>query len=153
MPFEFKMMVQPDSIDGSPLFASGRDWRNNACVESYGSFYAYVEGYRLAADLIVQSVMDGGRSQDLLVYPAAFLYRQYLELSLKDMIQSGRQLVDAGDDSPHGHRLNYLWQEVKRVFGCVDGLSPIPDVALIDRIIAEFDALDPGSTAFRYPLN
>ena len=64
-----------------PLFISKAqpdpDWYLNACLHIGEGWDAYAEGYKNAGDVLVQHVIDYSRDQDFLVYPIAFLYRQY----------------------------------------------------------------------------
>ncbi|MGU3906767.1 hypothetical protein ACVZDL_23390 (plasmid) [Escherichia coli] len=58
------------------LLASDSDWHNNACLNympDHGT--AYTEGYRRAADILINHIDESGRDQDFLVYPVLFLYR------------------------------------------------------------------------------
>jgi hypothetical protein len=48
--------------------------------------YAYSEGYRRGARILVQYVVDHAMDQDFLVYPIIFLYRHHVELVLKDIL-------------------------------------------------------------------
>ncbi|GJH64862.1 hypothetical protein [Escherichia coli] len=60
------------------LLASDSDWHNNACLNympDHGT--AYTEGYRRAADILINHIDESGRDQDFLVYPVLFLYRHH----------------------------------------------------------------------------
>jgi hypothetical protein len=79
---------------GDILFDAGSDWWHNACVGwSRDQWMGYAEGYKLAADLLVQHVVDTRSKQDFLVYPIVFLYRQALEVALKHLLLQGFQLL------------------------------------------------------------
>ncbi|MCZ5484310.1 hypothetical protein O5584_24240 [Escherichia coli] len=73
---------------------------------------AYTEGYRRAADILINHIDESGRDQDFLVYPVLFLYRHHLELLIKQII--GLALALAEDPDKHqykkdDHNLNNLW--------------------------------------------
>lgn len=95
------------------LLASDSDWHNNACLNympDHGT--AYTEGYRRAADILINHIDESGRDQDFLVYPVLFLYRHHLELLIKQII--GLALALAEDPDKHqykkdDHNLNNLW--------------------------------------------
>ena len=70
-----------------------RDWKNNACLRD-GDEYAYREGYRRGAQLLVQAVGESARDQDFLVYPIVFLYRHHIELVLKRVIKQAPYLIE-----------------------------------------------------------
>ena len=71
-----------------PLFSRAEDWQNNACISAFcGSEFAYAEGYRLAANALVEHTGGTSRDLDFLIYPTVFLYRHHLELVLKQVIE------------------------------------------------------------------
>ena len=75
------------SENSARFFTSDQDIFHNAYLKrACGSWYAYADGYRRAADIInknCQTFYD----RNTLVYPMIFLYRQYIELALKDIIR------------------------------------------------------------------
>ena len=136
-----------------PVFASADDWQNNACISQYsGKEVAYLEGYRLAADTLVDHVKETGRSQDYLVYPIVFLYRHYFELLLKLIIADGRELLDNKRGFPTHHRLIDLWNEAKGLTRRTWKTHDPPEMGEVDHVIAEFVKLDPEGESFRYPV-
>ena len=103
--------------------------------------------------MLVNKVENRSSGHDVLVYPILFLYRQYLELYLKLSIRTVRTFLDEGREMPTGHRIELLW-------GQLDGLyrRAFPDESTdaldqTGRLIREFAAVDPQSTAFRYPVD
>lgn len=98
----------PDSRD--TLFTSAEDWWNNACLNYFPSGWSiYAIGYKDAADILVGHVDEHARRADALVYPIVFLYRQYLELALKDLIRQARNLLHDLEPCPKNHRIDELW--------------------------------------------
>ncbi len=91
---------------GDKLFAPGDDWENNACVNHLDSELAYVEGYYLGGDKLIEYVLATKRDQDFLVYPITFVYRHYLELSFKRIRRMGFRLLD-GTSTPR--RITDSW--------------------------------------------
>lgn len=143
----------------NPLFSSDDDWQNNACVNyGYASIRFYIEGYKRSADLLAQHVVETAIDQDILVYPIAFLYRQYIELQLKDVIRESRIILGDGSDFPIGHDIKSLWeiasQLMKKIIMRVDKKSgnyiTKEDFAKINEVICNFSDIDPKSLAFRY---
>ena len=137
-----------------PLFAGAKDWQNNACI----SFPAerlelYTQGYKQAADTLVETVITTTSHQDLLVYPILFLYRHYLELRLKGIISDGKRLLDDDNGFPEHHRLIDLWSIVKGVTRKVWQSNDPPEFEYIDHILSELSELDSGSMTFRYPID
>jgi hypothetical protein len=140
-----------------PLFTSKSapdpDWYLNARLHvTPENWDTYAEGYRSAADIIVQYVIDNNWYQDFLVYPIVFLYRQYLELRLKELIRVSSQLLGQKPDFPKEHDLVKLWRKVRPNIGQVwpDSMTESYLEATEDRI-KELYSIDPGSYAFRYP--
>jgi hypothetical protein len=149
--------MEPKNSNYPPLFqADFRDWKNNACLHSSASdpTYAYVEGYKRAADVLVSHVMNAGRDQDFLVYPIVFLYRQHLELRFKEIISDGSKLFP--DDETlkvkRIHSLVELWPIAKKVIQKVwSEESDCSDYEKINHFIEEITKVDGNSTTFRYP--
>lgn len=98
--------------------------------------------------------MKGVRYQDALVFPICFLYRHYIELRLKEIITSGRSFLDENDTFPQHHKIQHLWELAKTITKKVffDKKEPL-DLSIAEHVISEFSKLDPGSFAFRYPVD
>lgn len=144
------------------LFTSGEDWQSNACVSySHSPVRLYILGYKKAADILAQQVVETARDQDSLIYPIAFLYRQYIELQLKDLIKESRTLLSEGSTFPEHHKIKDLWmltsQLMRKIIIEVDKSAneyiTSEDFAFIETVISSFVEVDPESMAFRYPKN
>ena len=135
----------PGTLNASLVGREGRqDW------------FAYADGYRRAARLIAEFVLQDPSEHDLLVYPGVFLYRHYLELRLKEIVVRGRWVAElpAVDVTAYNHNLAVAWRDAKETL-----LRLFPPGALeseyykaIDVLIEQFAAIDPDSAAFRYPV-
>lgn len=140
-----------------PLFTSKAapepDWYLNACLHvTPENWDVYALGYKLAGDTLVQYVIDNDRDQDFLVYPIAFLYRQYLELRLKELILVGSRLLDQNVSIPREHNLVSLWRKARPNIEEVWPDSQTKDhLDTIEDRIKELCSIDSGSYAFRYP--
>lgn len=155
----------PDS-DSKVFTGAGADWHNRALL-GYAHIVpwsAYVIGYKEAADRLVRGIDEGQHGQDMLVFPILFLYRQYLELSIKWQIRDCQMLLAIERPkkpkgrqqrivAAQGHDLTELWsylqQLLKRVYPGLAGSV----ISEIDRIICAFAELDPIGDEARYPLN
>lgn len=140
-----------------PLFTSkaapDSDWYLNACLHvSGGNWDTYAMGYKRAGDILVQYVVDNNRDQDFLVYPIAFLYRQYLELRLKELIFVSSRLLDQDARIRKTHNLVSLWRQARPNIEAVwpDSETKGHLNAVEDRL-GELCDVDSGSYAFRYP--
>lgn len=121
-------------------------------------FYAYIEGYKTAGDALVDKAIESKKISilDTYTYPALFLYRQFLELQLKEVY------LLYSKDSPDkkttflkqaSHNLRKVWVKIKpTVQGCK--MSDTGDDTLdeIETVILEFDQFDKSSFTFRYPI-
>lgn len=164
-------MSVPWPQEGDQLFIEGDDWYHNAIVhflaDKAGELDLYILGYKEGGDRLVQSSMESRAHQDALVYPTVFLYRQYLELSLKQLIREGNRLLETPfkwglvgfPTEPWSHNLLELWDRA-----CIDLLQEISadyedlqisdqDLAIVRDLLAQFVEQDPGSYAFRYPTD
>jgi len=139
---------------GDQLFTDDEDWMNNACLGwSRDEWDAYGEGYKRAADILVLHVMETQQGQDYLVFPVVFLYRQYLEVRLKHLLRDGFRLHDISEGLPGTHRLMAVWQRCRPLIEQVWPEGPRQDLDAVQEVIEQFDRKDPGSTAFRYPVD
>ena len=80
-----------------------------------------------------------------------YLYRQYFELAIKNLILQGRQLLDIEAPFPASHNIYKLWQI------CIALLSELApgdseaELKQTERLLQELYKADPTATAFRYP--
>jgi hypothetical protein len=139
---------------GDLLFVDGDDWWHNACVGwSCEEWHGYAEGYKRAADLLVQHVADTQSNQDYLIYPIVFLYRQALEIALKHLLYKGSLLLDRDSGIPKQHRLVPVWQQCRAIIEEVWPEGPRDELDSVGEILHQFDYRDPVSTVFRYPVD
>jgi hypothetical protein len=117
------------------------------------------ESFYRASLLLMKGVAEDRLNEDTEGIAAAFLFRHYLELSLKNIVLAGRFLTQEGQNAPHkdaipawGHKLSELWKLVLR-----DAKTKMQagdwnnyDVEFVEKCIAEFDGIDPHGLAFRY---
>src|SRR5690348_16890817 len=93
----------------------GDDGRLNACVnfarDANRLNTGYVEGYRRGAVALFERILETDRDHNYLVYPIVFLWRQCIELQLKEIIALGSQ-VDGGpyEHPTKTHDVGELWQ-------------------------------------------
>ena len=137
---------------GDKLFSSDGYRRHSACLNySHVPWEAYTIGYKEAADILVQSIVERKGTPDTLVYPIVFLYRQYLELRLKDLYRDGCLLLDKKPNLKINHNLKTLWQAVRKIFEEVWPNGNMEQWEALDDLIQQFVVIDPGSFTFRYP--
>ena len=111
----------------------------------------YIHGYRRAAEALFSHVDRCERmSPDYIVFPLVFLWRHHLELALKNVIASGRELQGENPTFPAHHRLRDLWNTAK-AYVVVYGDPEAPELANVESNISEFERIDPAAIGFRYP--
>lgn len=141
-------------VSESELFSGGDDSHNNACLNEWFRDHGatYSAGYRRAAELLIEHIDTKGRDQDVLVYPVIFLYRHHVELALKRIITLCLLQIDDPDEKgPKAvHNLNSLWEGARKLVRKVDPSFPRARHRNADAVIKELNAIDSGSTAFRY---
>lgn len=119
-----------------------------------GDWDTYAMGYKTAGDVLVKYVKDNDRDQDFLVYPIAFLYRQYLELRLKELIFVSSALLSKDAKVPTTHNLDSLWKQARPNIEAVwTGSDTRCHLNRVEERLKELCDLDSGSFAFRYPQN
>jgi hypothetical protein len=148
------MSEENETLPIESIFTADDDWHCNACLNwSHDSLELFVMGYKEAADSLVARVIETGRHQDTLVFPICFLYRQYIELRLKEIIQSGKRILDEPGKFPQHHNIQKLWETATPIMNRVfpEDQEPPNIVTLASHVVAEFSNIDPASFAFRYP--
>lgn len=117
----------------------------------------YRMGYKAAADNLIEDALS---SKDILkldtfVFPVIFLYRQYIELTLKDLIIT---LADLNREEKieklkkYNHNLDILWKDFVKVTLDITGEADDAALNTVGKYIQEFHSIDKGSFSFRYPF-
>ena len=136
------------------IFSAGNP-RMNACLNfSHFVDHGYIEGYRMAGDVLVQHVENTGFDHDYLVYPIIFNFRHHFELILKRIIFDGSRLADkkVDHDKVTHHRLHKLWPMARPLMNSVDDRYPgnRNEYAEAEDILKQFWTADPESMSARY---
>ena len=145
---------------GNKLFISGgyqSEFSHIAWGDMEMQFYGYIVGYKEAADAIISEALEKGdvRTLDTYVFPACFLYRQYIELALKYLyLSNSGETKEAKIKTLKScqHNLKHIWSKVKPLI-----LADFPDddaeaIEAVEDYIHQFAAVDGNSFAFRYPI-
>lgn len=139
--------------DDKPFVEPAR-WEDIASIveDEFSRMVGMMIGYKSAADLMVERATADNWHRNTLVYPIIFNYRHFIELSLKYLIYSYGHTVGV-DSIWNSHDLDKIWKRFRDVivgYGGNDSDASSPDV---ERIIAEFAKVDPGSFSHRYPVD
>lgn len=140
---------------GDQLFSESEDHWHEACLNYlHDDWTLYADGYQHAGDLLVEQIKGKRNAQlDILVFPIVFLYRQHIELRLKEIIQDGNKLLNIHQGVPRHHKINELWNQCRKITERVHPQSPIDELDAVEKCINEFAMIDPSSQAFRYPID
>ena len=110
--------------------------------------------FKEAADVLVREAAAGHALLDQMVIPIMYLYRQYTELTLKEMIMFGREVVGKCCGYPmNEHDLKELWQEALSLLTEHYGADVPSEAGNVNSCIEDIHAHDPKSFAFRYPTD
>jgi hypothetical protein len=113
----------------------------------------YAVGYKNAADMIAARLVKLDRVTEAACLPALFLYRHYVELSLKGMLLDAGELLNQDELAPKDHSLTPLWLLLRRRIGKIQATNSEDWLDRAEVLIREFDQLDRSSFTFRYPVN
>ena len=113
--------------------------------------YHLTEGYKLAADLLVEQTELEVWSRKKLVYPIVFCYRHFLELTLKAMLAEYGSLGNLPRKNRSHHKLEDLWKDFRTLLRNLNSDHPEMGTDAVEHCIAEFAKIDPFSETFRYP--
>jgi hypothetical protein len=113
----------------------------------------YIAGYKDAADILVDKIINDRSVRDILALPAIFLYRHCIELSLKLIIRYGYELYDINKDYEAIHALEKLWKDCRVIIKRGWVKEPIYDEILSATgiIINDLSKIDYSSYELRYP--
>lgn len=92
--------------------------------------------------------------RDDIFFPIAYLYRQALELKLKNLVRLGTCAYDIGAANSkevlRGHKLIPLWQAFKLILAQHCPGEDAAMLAAVENVVTEFQEADPRGDAFRY---
>lgn len=148
-PNEYKKLI----VDGGDYYEFAHFGWGDLEMQTGG----YCIGYKNAADALIEDAISSKDNfkLDTFVFPALFLYRQYIELTLKGLIISLSELEKEEKIKKfesYNHDLIKLWEDFVKI--CSDLLNDKSDPvqSVIEKYIHEFSKIDKRSFAFRYPF-
>jgi len=113
------------------------------------------EGYYEASLFLIKGIAKGEFNEDMEGVVAVFVFRHYLELSLKRIIVEGRWLKTVDENARkedvrelnRTHALGGLWEKVLS-----DAMPKIPgdETDFVQKCVLEFDRVDRNGETFRY---
>lgn len=122
-------------------------------------FYGYIKGYKDSADKLVDFALVSKRISilDTFIFPILFLYRQFIELSLKSLYleYSDKQMADKIlTIKQAGHNLASMWNKLKpTLLDASDAQGERELIKSVESYIMQYHNYDKSSFKFRYPID
>lgn len=113
------------------------------------------EGYRLSAVSLYREIKKNEwMNKQYLSSAMIFSFRQFLEVRLKELIYIGKRELFEDPQFKATHSLEDLFQTyVKEVLPKADPSFNKEMVSIVNKLIHEFNFIDPKSMSFRYPVD
>ena len=113
------------------------------------------EGYRLSAVSLYQEIKKNEWiNKQYLSSAMIFSFRQFLEVRLKELIYIGKRELFEDPQFKATHSLEDLFQTyTKEVLPKADPSFDKEMVSIVNKLIHEFNFIDPKSMSFRYPVD
>ena len=139
---------------GDKPFVVGDDPFDNANIadDGFTRLVLMKDGYKRAADIMVEASAQDRPTRDILVFPIIFNYRQFLELSLKYQLATFGPAVGI-EPNWKSHDLAKLWGEFLAMLERYGTEDPDKADPVVGEILLEFAKIDPGSYSYRYPVD
>lgn len=120
-------------------------------------FGRYCKGYKESADRLIDDAIASKEIArlDTVVFPAFFLYRQFIELSLKQTIvvfSPGTWSERIATLKELNHDLVAMWKKFIKVLPEVKNGYKKTTLEVVGKYIQEFSKIDKYSFSFRYPI-
>jgi hypothetical protein len=115
-------------------------------------FYTYIKGYKECADFLVDKIED----KDIMVFPICFLYRNLLELLIKNILINYSSLTTIEIKKAlnnKNHKLISLWNLIEEDISKVPHDDENKTLKYVKKYLEEFHQKDLKSDKFRYPIN
>jgi len=103
-------------------------------------------GYKRAGDILIDQAAADVVDRPNVIYAALFCYRQFIELSLKRLIEE----FGKGEAPKNTHELSRLWE---RFMFIVNDRGSIESIGLstVQELVTEMHHADQKSDGFRFP--
>lgn len=141
------------------VFAAGKNPLTNVDLQWLGTLFEdqdilIAEGFKVVADRAVEALERGdeARHPDMYFFPVAYLYRHYLELSLKSLYRDTCCFLNWEADAEViiKHNLHKLWNKTKDALCKCFPQEPPSTLSDVEKVVLQFHSLDPRGQSFRY---
>jgi hypothetical protein len=145
---------------GDSLFKENAGDRHYVILDPYCSlgpladnWAKYISGYKDAADILVDKIINNKSIQNFIALTAIYLYRHCIELSLKLIIRYGYELYDNNKDYGTIHTLEDLWTDSREIIekGWPNEQKYNEILNATGVIIKDLSKIDYSSYETRYP--
>jgi hypothetical protein len=121
-------------------------------------FHKYIKGYKECADILVENVLyiEKKKVSYDMTFPICFLYRNLLELIIKDILINYSSLNITKIKKTLNnkkHKLIGLWNRIKKDISEVPHDEEDKTLEYVENYLEEFHQMDVRSDKFRYPIN
>jgi hypothetical protein len=148
-PFDLTDFPWPCNDDD--LFDTSGPWTGHAVLDwQRNAVSGRMDGYRRAAEVLVEHVLKHRGDLDYLIFPIANCWRHHVELQLKSLLTALRQFHDEPDGIVRGHDVLKLWREVQPRLASAFPDEPPSDAVNVGRVIQQLHSADPDGQNFRY---
>lgn len=168
------MIIQSGCKVGAYCAQINADWQRKSIIDGSPKNslpYAYIDGYKMVADTVMEQLDPFDPRLELFVYPLFFLYRQFIELLLKRIYMNTHSEAEQQNMiRTYGHNLDKLLNinsdrihQIIRDQIYFDNRGKIAEDQLQDQTLELFSCIsttiqelagyDQGSFAFRYNYN
>lgn len=111
----------------------------------------YVQGFRLAAELIFAHVRATSQHQDELVFPLGMCWRHHMELQLKSLLIELQRYQREPVEAPNNHWLDRLWKEVRERLEA-SRPNDVGDLDNVEALLMQLHNMDRTNQEFRYAV-
>jgi hypothetical protein len=111
--------------------------------------------YEESADLLMAKASDAPGLLNVHAIPAVYLFRHFVELSLKNMLAMAGRLANQDGSYPDKHRLEPLWVKLRALLheaGLPESDDERRTLDIVGAMIRELDNADGTAMGFRYPV-
>jgi hypothetical protein len=148
---QFDLTNFPWPSDTDDLFDTSGPWTGHALLDwQRDTVVGRMEGFRLAAEVLVDHVLQRRGDLDFLIYPIANCWRHHIELQLKNLLTALQRFLDEPNNPPRGHDVLKLWREVQPRLASAFPDEPLNDMEHVDRVLRQVHTVDPDGQNFRY---
>ncbi|WP_169953730.1 hypothetical protein [Microbispora sp. H11081] len=115
---------------------------------------AYVDGYRLAAQVLLDGIesADLESEKSLLVFPFLMTWRHCVELQLKALAHFIQTHNGQDTERLQSHKLDQLWRRTRKLIESSPHGQSIRELQHVERLIHQLNSIDPTSEHARYPV-